>query len=166
MILRAMVASGIKLSWPKAWTSSLVDKHSTGGVGDKVYLYLYLFVFIYTMISSYGQANFCIPLFYQCFKNSICMSSFVIFPLPLLSEFVFVCRVALCQCLYTDKNFSPSSTPKTCKLQLICFYQKMRKILAHNSIQRIICFLQLQIFTPTYIVFGLDEQLFGVNLPQ
>ena len=31
-----MVQSGITLSWPKGWTNSLVDKHSTGGVGDKV----------------------------------------------------------------------------------------------------------------------------------
>merc|ERR1712038_248764 len=37
-LTRAMVQSGITLSWPKAWTNSLVDKHSTGGVGDKVSL--------------------------------------------------------------------------------------------------------------------------------
>merc|ERR1712088_20413 len=37
-LTRAMVQSGITLSWPKAWTPSLVDKHSTGGVGDKVSL--------------------------------------------------------------------------------------------------------------------------------
>merc|ERR1711971_636764 len=37
-LTRAMVQSGITLSWPKAWIPSLVDKHSTGGVGDKVSL--------------------------------------------------------------------------------------------------------------------------------
>merc|ERR1719357_2380302 len=37
-LTRAMVNSGTTMSWPKAWKSLLVDKHSTGGIGDKVSL--------------------------------------------------------------------------------------------------------------------------------
>lgn len=37
-LTRAMMESGLTLSWPNDWKSSLVDKHSTGGVGDKVSL--------------------------------------------------------------------------------------------------------------------------------
>lgn len=36
----AMMRSGECLSWPKAWDGLVVDKHSTGGVGDKVSLVL------------------------------------------------------------------------------------------------------------------------------
>ena len=33
-----MIISGETLSWPEEWKAILVDKHSTGGVGDKVSL--------------------------------------------------------------------------------------------------------------------------------
>ncbi|XP_048239429.1 thymidine phosphorylase-like isoform X2 [Haliotis rufescens] len=39
-LTRAMMNSGETLSWPKEWKGELVDKHSTGGVGDKVSLVL------------------------------------------------------------------------------------------------------------------------------
>ena len=39
-LTRAMMLSGDTLSWPKEWEGQLVDKHSTGGVGDKVSLIL------------------------------------------------------------------------------------------------------------------------------
>ena len=37
-LTNAMVHSGTVLDWPKEWTHLVVDKHSTGGVGDKVSL--------------------------------------------------------------------------------------------------------------------------------
>lgn len=39
-LTQAMAKSGQQLEWPKAWHQQLVDKHSTGGVGDKVSLVL------------------------------------------------------------------------------------------------------------------------------
>ncbi|NXJ99411.1 TYPH phosphorylase, partial [Corythaixoides concolor] len=39
-LTRAMAASGRALAWPLPWQGLLVDKHSTGGVGDKVSLAL------------------------------------------------------------------------------------------------------------------------------
>lgn len=39
-LTRAMAHSGRALAWPPAWRGRLVDKHSTGGVGDKVSLAL------------------------------------------------------------------------------------------------------------------------------
>ncbi|NXC30022.1 TYPH phosphorylase, partial [Campylorhamphus procurvoides] len=39
-LTRAMAASGRVLAWPPAWHGLVVDKHSTGGVGDKVSLAL------------------------------------------------------------------------------------------------------------------------------
>ncbi|XP_037371032.1 thymidine phosphorylase [Talpa occidentalis] len=39
-LTRALAASGQQLEWPEAWRPQLVDKHSTGGVGDKVSLVL------------------------------------------------------------------------------------------------------------------------------
>ena len=45
------------------------------------------------------------------------------------------------------------------KLQLICFCDKMRK--------NLVCVLiQVGGFTLTYVVFGLNGQVFGKNLPQ
>nr|XP_056702622.1 LOW QUALITY PROTEIN: thymidine phosphorylase [Euleptes europaea] len=38
VLTREMVASGRILEWPEKWRGILVDKHSTGGVGDKVSL--------------------------------------------------------------------------------------------------------------------------------
>ncbi|CAJ0929927.1 unnamed protein product [Ranitomeya imitator] len=35
-LTKEMVASGCVLEWPEEWSGLLVDKHSTGGVGDKV----------------------------------------------------------------------------------------------------------------------------------
>lgn len=40
VLTRALAESGQQLEWPKAWHQQLVDKHSTGGVGDKVSLVL------------------------------------------------------------------------------------------------------------------------------
>ena len=37
-LTKAMVKHGESLSWPEAWRHLVVDKHSTGGVGDKVSL--------------------------------------------------------------------------------------------------------------------------------
>ncbi|KAM8972161.1 thymidine phosphorylase [Pelodytes ibericus] len=37
-LTKELVASGHVLQWPKEWNGFLVDKHSTGGVGDKVSL--------------------------------------------------------------------------------------------------------------------------------
>lgn len=39
-LTREMMSSGEVLSWPKEWAGLVVDKHSTGGVGDKVSLVL------------------------------------------------------------------------------------------------------------------------------
>ncbi|XP_066176375.1 thymidine phosphorylase [Sylvia atricapilla] len=39
-LTQAMASSGRTLAWPPAWHGLLVDKHSTGGVGDKVSLAL------------------------------------------------------------------------------------------------------------------------------
>ncbi|XP_058424004.1 thymidine phosphorylase isoform X4 [Diceros bicornis minor] len=39
-LTRALAKSGQQLEWPEAWRPQLVDKHSTGGVGDKVSLVL------------------------------------------------------------------------------------------------------------------------------
>lgn len=40
VLTRALAESGQQLEWPKSWHQQLVDKHSTGGVGDKVSLVL------------------------------------------------------------------------------------------------------------------------------
>ena len=37
-LTKAMKDSGEVLSWPADWQGTLVDKHSTGGIGDKVSL--------------------------------------------------------------------------------------------------------------------------------
>ncbi|KAL9984845.1 hypothetical protein ACROYT_G007182 [Oculina patagonica] len=39
-LTKAMLSSGISLQWPEEWKGSIADKHSTGGVGDKVSLAL------------------------------------------------------------------------------------------------------------------------------
>ncbi len=39
-LTQAMIDSGDKLSYPPHWRGSIVGKHSTGGVGDKVSLVL------------------------------------------------------------------------------------------------------------------------------
>lgn len=39
-LTRAMMESGDMLKWPKEMNGQLVDKHSTGGVGDKISLVL------------------------------------------------------------------------------------------------------------------------------
>ncbi|XP_053199978.1 thymidine phosphorylase isoform X1 [Scomber japonicus] len=39
-LTREMMSSGEVMSWPKEWVGHVVDKHSTGGVGDKVSLVL------------------------------------------------------------------------------------------------------------------------------
>ena len=36
----SMLESGDVLSWPAAWRGKVVDKHSTGGVGEKTSLIL------------------------------------------------------------------------------------------------------------------------------
>lgn len=37
-LTKAMVKNGETLQWPEEWRDLVVDKHSTGGVGDKVSL--------------------------------------------------------------------------------------------------------------------------------
>lgn len=39
-LTRLMMTSGEVMSWPSEWAGRVVDKHSTGGVGDKVSLVL------------------------------------------------------------------------------------------------------------------------------
>ncbi|KAL8563598.1 hypothetical protein ACOMHN_019336 [Nucella lapillus] len=39
-LTRAMMYSGDVMTWPEEWRGEMVDKHSTGGVGDKVSLIL------------------------------------------------------------------------------------------------------------------------------
>ncbi|XP_060070266.1 thymidine phosphorylase-like isoform X2 [Ylistrum balloti] len=39
-LTRAMMNSGEVMSWPEKWRGKIVDKHSTGGVGDKISLVL------------------------------------------------------------------------------------------------------------------------------
>lgn len=39
-LTRAMMNSGDVMSWPENWRGKMVDKHSTGGVGDKISLVL------------------------------------------------------------------------------------------------------------------------------
>ena len=41
-LTRAMTHSGEVMHWPEEWRGTIVDKHSTGGVGDKVSLILAL----------------------------------------------------------------------------------------------------------------------------
>lgn len=40
ILTREMMSSGEVMSWPEKWAGLVVDKHSTGGVGDKVSLVL------------------------------------------------------------------------------------------------------------------------------
>ena len=37
-LTREMMLSGETLNWPDEWKGLMVDKHSTGGVGDKISL--------------------------------------------------------------------------------------------------------------------------------
>ena len=39
-LTKAMMSTGSILTWPEEWKGSIADKHSTGGVGDKVNLAL------------------------------------------------------------------------------------------------------------------------------
>lgn len=39
-LTKAMMSTGISLTWPEEWQGNVADKHSTGGVGDKVSLAL------------------------------------------------------------------------------------------------------------------------------
>lgn len=39
-LTKCMIESGDVLNWPPEWSSILVDKHSTGGIGDKISLIL------------------------------------------------------------------------------------------------------------------------------
>ena len=39
-LTRCMMRSGEMLEWPEQWKGIIVDKHSTGGVGDKITLSL------------------------------------------------------------------------------------------------------------------------------
>lgn len=39
-LTHAMMDSGLSFTWPPEWAGDIVDKHSTGGVGDKVSLIL------------------------------------------------------------------------------------------------------------------------------
>lgn len=39
-LTEAMIESGTTLSWPEEWAPCIGDKHSTGGVGDKISLVL------------------------------------------------------------------------------------------------------------------------------
>ena len=39
-LTKSMMVSGETMYWPSSWKSLVVDKHSTGGVGDKVSLAL------------------------------------------------------------------------------------------------------------------------------
>lgn len=39
-LTQSMTDTGFKFTWPEDWRHLVVDKHSTGGVGDKVTLVL------------------------------------------------------------------------------------------------------------------------------